>query len=235
MAEAPGYEDLSIVIPAYNEGERIEKVISSYIDFFPGCEIIVVSNGSTDGTVEAVKRFAGVREEVRLLVYQERIGKGGAILEGFKESERDLMGFVDADESTSPEDFQKLLDEVARSGVDGAIASRRIKGARITVKQTLRRRISSRAFNVLVRIMFGLDFRDTQCGAKVFKKGCIKAVLPLMKTAGFEFDVEILWRLKKNGCRVREVPITWAHSEGSTFSLKHAPSMFWNLLKVRLT
>ena len=82
--------------------------------------------------------------------------------------------------------------------------------------------------------MFGLNFKDTQCGAKVFTKEAIKGVLPELKTKGFEFDVELLWKLKKKGYRVTEFPITWKHSEGSTFSLAQSPRMFFSLLKVRL-
>lgn len=122
----------------------------------------------------------------------------------------------------------------ALSDADGVIASRRVKGSQILIKQSLKRRIASKSFNIIVRIIFGLHFKDTQCGAKVFRKEAIKDVLSELKTKGFEFDVELLWRLKKKGYKIIEFPITWKHSEGSTFSLSNAPKMFFSLLKVRI-
>lgn len=122
----------------------------------------------------------------------------------------------------------------ALSDADGVIASRRVKGSQILIKQSLKRRIASKSFNIIVRIIFGLHFKDTQCGAKVFRKEAIKDVLSELKTKGFEFDVELLWRLKKKGYKIIEFPITWKHSEGSTFGLSNAPKMFFSLLKVRI-
>lgn len=96
------------------------------------------------------------------------------------------------------------------------------------------RRISSKAFNILVNIIFNLGFEDTQCGAKFFRKEAISDVLNDLKTKEFEFDVELLWKLKKKGYNVVEYPITWKHSEGSSFSLFNGPKMIFSLLKVRL-
>ena len=96
------------------------------------------------------------------------------------------------------------------------------------------RRMASRAFNMIVRVVFGLHFRDTQCGAKVFKREAVADVLGELGAKGFEFDVELLWRLKRKGYEVVEFPISWKHSEGSTFSLWHAPRMLLSLAKVRL-
>jgi len=86
---------------------------------------------------------------------------------------------------------------------------------------------------LLVRIMFGLPFKDTQCGAKVMKKSVVDSVLPKIMLRGYEFDVELLWKVKRGGYIIKEVPITWRHMGNSTFSLKWAPRMFFNLLKVR--
>jgi len=158
--------------------------------------------------------------------------RGGGIREGFKVANGDKIGFIDADESVEPNDLRRMFDTL--SDADGVIASRRLQDSNILVKQSLKRRIASKTFNIIVRAIFGLNFKDTQCGAKVFKKEVIKDVLSELKTKGFEFDVELLWRLKKKGYKIIEVPITWKHSEGSTFSLSNAPKMFFSLLKVRL-
>ena len=223
---------MSLIIPAYNEGGRIEAVLSNYANYFPEQEIIVVCNGCIDNTPDIVTRLCSRYPQIRLLNFEAKLGKGGAIIEGFKMAERDIIGFVDADESVGPEDIANMLAGLSDS--DGIIASRKLKASRIMVKQPLKRRIASRAFNVLVRLLFGLNFKDTQCGAKVFRKKAIKDVLPELKTRGFEFDVELLWRLRKRGYQVKEFPVTWKHSEGSTFSLTNAPGMFLSLLKVRL-
>ena len=223
--------DKSIVIPAYNEEERIETVISNYSNYFQNQEIIVVCDGS-DNTSSIIKKLSKNYPTIRLLSFEKRLGKGGAIIEGFKVANGDKIGFVDADESVHPNDVKKMFD--ALSDADGVIASRRLKDSQILVKQPLKRRITSKTFNIMVRTIFGLDFKDTQCGAKVFRKKVIEDVLNELKTKKFEFDVELLWKLKNKGYKIIEFPVTWKHSEGSSFSLSNAPTMFFSLLKVRL-
>ena len=223
---------LSIVIPAYNEEARIETVLSNYCDHFPDQEIVVVCNGCTDDTPNIVGGLRAKYLQIRVLYFEEKLGKGGAIIEGFKAAEGDIVGFVDADESVGPDDLRRMFD--ALSHADGVIASRRLKDSRILVKQPWERRIGSKAFNMLVRMMFSLDFRDTQCGAKVFKKEAIMNIMDSLTTKGFELDVELLWKLKKEGYKVIEFPVTWKHSEGSTFRVSNAPKMILSLLKVRL-
>jgi len=223
---------LSIVIPAYNEEGRIEAVLLNYCEHFPTQEIIVVCNGCTDDTPNIAGGLCATYSQIRTLCFEEKTGKGGAIIEGFRVAEGDAVGFVDADESVEPSDVDRMLEVL--SDADGVIASRRLKESRILVKQPLKRRIASQLFNIIVRVMFGLNFRDTQCGAKVFRREAIRSVLDSLTAKGFEFDVELLWQLKKRGYRVIEFPVTWKHSEGSTFSMASAPRMFLSLLRVRL-
>lgn len=192
----------------------------------------MVCNGCTDDTPNIIRGLCSKYLQIKALCFEEKLGKGGAIIEGFKAAEGDEVGFVDADESVEPDDVRMMFD--ALSNADGVIASRRLKDSRILVKQSLKRRVASKVFNILIRMMFDLDFRDTQCGAKVFKKEAIRNILDSLTTKGFEFDVELLWKLKNEGYEVIEFPVTWKHSEGSTFSLSNAPKMFLSLLKVRL-
>jgi len=222
---------ISIVIPAYNEENRIKTVLSKYSNHFQDYEIIVVCDG-IDNTLNIVKEASERYTEIRLLNFKKRLGKGGAIIEGFKAAKGDRIGFVDADESVEPDDVKRMFD--ALSDADVVIASRRLKYSKILVKPSLKRRFASKMFNILVRMIFRLPFKDTQCGAKVFRKEAIKDILDELKTNEFEFDAELLWRLKKKGYKVVEFPITWKHSEGSSFSLSNAPKMFFSLLKVRL-
>ncbi|HUU62660.1 MAG TPA: dolichyl-phosphate beta-glucosyltransferase [Dehalococcoidia bacterium] len=225
---------LSVVFPAYNEEARIETVLSTYCDHFANQQIVVVCNGCTDTTPAIVNRLCLKYSQIKTLCFEKKLGKGGAIIEGFKAAEGDRIGFVDADESVEPDDVMRMFDALSKSNVDGLIASRRLKESRILIKQPWKRRAGSIVFNILVRMMFNLDYRDTQCGAKVFTRVAIKNVLDSLITTGFEFDVELLWKLKNRGYKVIEFPITWKHSEGSTFHLSNAPKMFLGLLLLKV-
>jgi glycosyltransferase involved in cell wall biosynthesis len=223
-------KSLSLIIPAYNEERRIETVIANYASYFVAAEIIVVCDGN-DGTPDIVRHLGVKYPGVRCLNFKERMGKGGAITAGFRVAQGDIIGFVDADESVQPPVVAEMIGVLA--DMDGVIASRKLKESRILIRQPFKRRLASRMFNLLVRALFQLDFKDTQCGAKVFRKEAIKGVLPELRTRGFEFDVELLWRLKRSGCRVSEFPITWQHSQGSTFRLSNAWAMLIALLRIR--
>jgi glycosyltransferase involved in cell wall biosynthesis len=227
-----GQKDLySVIIPAYNEESRIRSVLTTFIQAFSGHEILVVCDG-TDRTAEIVEEVSKENPEVRLLRYQERLGKGGAIIEGFRAAKGERVGFADADESAGPAEIKKMFDIL--DGADGLIGSRRLKDSKITIKQPWVRRAASRTFNLIfVRLLFGLPFKDTQCGAKVFKREVIMDIIDDLQGRGFETDLEILWRLEKKGYRVREYPITWKHSEGSTFRLSYSWKMFVSLMKIR--
>jgi hypothetical protein len=117
---------------------------------------------------------------------------------------------------------------------DGAIGSRWVAGSALTVRQGVLRRLESRSFNLLIRFLFGLNFHDTQCGAKVFRKTAIDKILPSMVSRGFEFDVELLWRLKKAGSHVVEVPIEWQNKGDSRVKKRDMVRMVRGLFRVRL-
>lgn len=227
---------VSIVIPAYNEEKRITNALTEHRAFmhryYDDYEILVVCDGCTDRTPAIVRDFHEQDSCIKLLEFPYKLGKGGGVLEGFKAARKKLVGFIDADDSIAPEDFDKLVRTVD-GGADCAIASRHTQGAKVFIQQPLSRRIASRIFNLFVKIFFGLPFEDTQCGAKVVKKTVIDDVVPKMVSKGFEFDVELLWRIQKSGYVIREIPIAWRHTNDSTFGLKYAPQMFFNLLKVR--
>ncbi|MDO9518202.1 MAG: glycosyltransferase family 2 protein [Methanosarcinaceae archaeon] len=223
--------NVSLVIPAYNEEKRIATMLSQYCNHFPDSEIIVVCDG-TDNTLNIVRSLTKNNTNIKLLHFNDRVGKGGAIIEGFKVASGDIIGFVDADDSIKPSQVVAMIDKL--SNADGVIASRHLNDSKIIVKQPLERRVASKCFNIFVRLMFNFPFKDTQCGAKVFKKEAIAGILNELVTTGFEFDVDLLWKLKKNGYTIVEYPIEWSHSEGSGFSLKSAPKMFISLIRVRL-
>lgn len=226
---------LSIVIPAYNEEKRVEAVLEKYLAAFPSGEIILVSNGSTDHTVSIANSFKKKFSNLKISDFKEKLGKGGAIKEGFRAAKGGLISFVDCDLSTHPSEFLKLVR--AMSGqADAAIASRRIPGAKIVGRQPILRTIAGKIFNILVRTVVGLSYIDTQCGAKIFTRNFVEQILPLVQSTGFVFDVELLLRAKQKGMRVLEVPITWHHEAHSTFSLRHNIfPMFVSLFRMRLS
>ncbi|MBI4149507.1 glycosyltransferase family 2 protein [Candidatus Woesearchaeota archaeon] len=222
---------LSLVIPAHNEERRIIPVIRSFLRYFSGIEVIVVDNGSTDATDLMVRRMRDSR--VRLLSFPEKLGKGGAILRGFRAAQGDIIGFSDADQAVAPADFQRLIKHTRHA--DAAIGSRRVAGSTIMVRQPSSRRFFSRGFNILVNLLFHLHIHDTQCGAKVFRREALLHALPLVHTTGFAFDVELLWRLKQKGYSVVEVPVAWRHEPGGSFRLTAMPEMLIALLKIRFS
>jgi len=221
---------LSIIIPAYNEELRIRDVILRCLAEFPTQEFIVVCDGK-DNTENIIRDLSPSHGNLRLLSFNKRLGKGRAIIEGFKAANGDVIGFLDADESVAPTYIRGMID--ALQNAEGVIASRRLKESRILIEQPLKRRVASKAFNLLIRCLFGLPFKDTQCGAKFFKRNAILDIINDLETSGFEIDVEILWRLKKKGYKIVEYPITWKHSEGSKFSLTQSKNMLVSLFKVR--
>jgi len=222
----------SLVIPAYNEEKRITPLFDA-IGSFDG-ELIVVCDG-TDSTAEVVDAIAARRTDlsIRCLRFGTRLGKGGGVFAGLAAAQSPCVGYFDADGSTSIEEMNRLFAKL--SGYDGAIGSRWVPGSTLRVRQSFLRRLESRCFNLLIRTLFGLRFSDTQCGAKVFRKQAIDAVLPHMKSRGFEFDVELLWRMKSAGFRVIEVPIEWQNKGDSRVEKRDMIRMLAGLVAVRFT
>jgi glycosyltransferase involved in cell wall biosynthesis len=226
----PPEAQYSLIIPAYNEEHRITPLFDA-IHQFDG-ELIVVCDGR-DGTADIVDRIAAQREDlsVRCLRFDHRLGKGGGVIAGLLAARSPLVGYFDADGSTSVEEMKRLFLTI--STVDGAIGSRWIPGSTLKVRQGILRQLESRAFNLLIRVLFGLTYHDTQCGAKVFRKSAIDAVLPSMVSRGFEFDVELLWRLREAGYKVIEVPIEWQNKGDSRVRKSDMIRMLSGLITVR--
>ena len=228
--------DYSIIIPAYNEEKRIRNTLIKYADFFRNTkksfEILVVLNGCKDRTIDVVKDVGKKYNEIKYANYDEAIGKGGALLEGFKLANGDLITYTDADGATLPETLYELSEKI--SDYDGIIGSRWIKGARILKKQPIARRIASRGFNLLTRLILGLNYKDTQCAAKVFKKKTINKIKDKVERTNFAIDAVILYHMKKEGFRIKEEPITWEDKEFSTLRIRKViPNMLMALIKTR--
>jgi len=236
-------ERLSIVIPAYNEERRIGATLEAYSSFFEGLrnekkldyEILVVINGTTDRTEEIVREFCASNKRIRYLNFRQG-GKGFAVIEGFKDAlkrDNDLIGFVDADMATLPEDFYELVKKIR--GWPGAIASRYVRGAIIDPKPTFQRLIAKRVFNMWIRAWLFLPYRDTQCGAKVFRRDIVEIFLPELKMSGWAFDVDILYCLKRKGIKLLEIPTNWSDRGYATINFWQAgPKMTLAVLRLRL-
>lgn len=209
---------VDIVIPAYNEEDRIDRTLSVYRSRMDGeARFIVACDGCTDATPQVVERHRREDDRVELLDLP-KLGKGGVIREAFRHCDAEFIGFVDADAATPPEEFQRIVDAAARQA-DGAICSRRLPASIVPGRSSLARRIASAGFAAFIRGLFGLPFSDTQCGAKVFRRNVIEDVLPLLNSRGFEFDVDLLSVARKLGYDIVEVPSIWVDQEGSRVDL----------------
>ena len=221
----------SLIIPAYNEEKRIAYIFDA-LQQFDG-EIIVVCDGN-DRTADIVEEIARSRPAlgIRCLRFSTRLGKGGGVIAGLTAARAPLVGYVDADGSTAIGEMIRLFGHL--TSYDVVIGSRWIPGLAPAVQQGWARRLESRGFNLLIRVLFGLSFHDTQCGAKVFKKAAVNAVLPRLVSTGFEFDVELIWRIVQAGYRIEEVPILWQNKGDSRVRKGDMIRMFTGLLRIRL-
>lgn len=228
---------LSLIIPAYNEEKRIGQTLDNYTKFFnkslKDYELIIVLNSCVDNTLKVVEEFARKNKNIKIREFKEKIGKGGAIKEGFKLAKGDLIGFVDADSSTSPEEFLKLYNNI--NDYDGIIASRWVKGSVISKKQPFLRIIFGRVFNFIVRILFGFKYKDTQCGAKLFKKNAVEKIIDNIGLTKWAFDIDLLYLMKRNNFRIKEFPTTWVDNPDSKLNLKRATKqMALSVIRLRL-
>jgi len=227
--------ELSLIIPAYNEELRIEKTVMSYVSNlrkdFKTFEILVVLNGCRDNSLEVMKKMQKEYPKyVRYKNYEEAIGKGGAIIKGLKHSKGDFIGFVDADDAFNVKEIIKLIKLLK---VHDCVVASKWKGKSFfQVTEPVTRKFFSRGWNMLTRVMLGLRFEDTQAGAKFLRRKVVDKIGSEFICTNFAFDAELLFKIKENGFKVKEVYIPSKHMEGSTFQLKHSFNMFSDLVKV---
>lgn len=231
---------LSLIIPAYNEEKRISATLSEYLAFFSrklrDFEIIIMVEG-TDGTLDIVKSYAERDRRIKYFYSKERLGKGGAVVAGFRQAKGDIVGFVDADNSTKSEAFIDLLKCI--EGADGAIANRWDKKSKIVRKEPVLQQIGSRGFNVLVRCMFLLPFKDTQCGAKLFRRSAAREIIDHLQITEWAFDIDMLYTLKRKRFKIKAAPTVWEYKTGANFNFKKwftklVPEMLIAIIRLRL-
>lgn len=227
----------SIIIPAYNEGARISSTLEKILAYISqrgwDAEIIVVNDGSNDNTVQLVEQYAKDNPSLRLLHNPGNRGKGYSVRNGMLHAGGELLLFSDADLSSPIEESSKLFAAIA-AGADVAVGSRWLQSELQTRRQPLYRQLFGRIFNLMLRTLLGLKQKDTQCGFKAFTRRAGAAIFPLQRIERWAFDPELLYLARKFGFSVAEVPVAWAHREGTRISpLKDGTRMFGELLKIR--
>jgi dolichyl-phosphate beta-glucosyltransferase len=229
---------ISVVVPAYNEAARIpgtlERIGTYLREHFTRSEIIVVDDGSTDGTEAVVTDFSRKFGNIRLIGYAANRGKGYAIRKGVLDSQGSLLLISDADLSTPIEEMEKLIPFISQ-GIDIVIGSRGLDESNIAVRQPWYREKMGKIFNLIVRVLVIGGIRDTQCGFKLFKGDLARSLFGKSLINGFAFDVEILILARKSGYRIKEVPVRWLNSPNSRVKLLRDPiRMFFEVLKIRI-
>ena len=211
--------DLSIVIPAFNEEHRLPKAIEQIGSYLSArslrAEIIVVDDGSSDATPKLIERYRGKYPGLRLISNATNRGKGFSVRHGVLEARGEIVLFTDADLSTPIEEADKLLVALHEQGCDVAIGSRGMDSSLIEVHQSVFREQAGNLFNLLVRWIAGLEFSDTQCGFKAFRREPARIIFEQQRIERFGFDPEILFLAKRHGLRVAEIPVRWSHDSAT--------------------
>lgn len=213
---------LSVIIPAYNEEKRLAPTIMAVESFLAAMgrewELLVVDDGSRDGTIAVAERTFADPTRSRVIRSPRNAGKGAAVRRGMLAATGRYRLFADADNSTPIEQVLKLLRAMRRRGVDVAIASRALRESQLEVRQPLHREMMGRVFNKVVQLVALPGIVDTQCGFKLFSARAADAIFPHQKLDGFSFDVEILMRARRAGFEIVEVPVRWIDHASSRVS-----------------
>jgi glycosyltransferase involved in cell wall biosynthesis len=227
----------SIIIPAYNEGARLGATLDRVLAYVSSqswdVEIIVVNDGSRDQTAGLVSQYSLTRPELQLLENPGNRGKGYSVRNGMVHARGEILIFSDADLSAPIEEAPKLLAAL-QNGADIAIGSRWLQPELQAHRQSLLRQFYGRIFNLALRIMLGLNFKDTQCGFKAFTAHAAEIIFPLQTIERWGFDPELLYLGRRSGLKVKEVAVVWSHDAGTRISpLRDGIRMVGEVLKIR--
>lgn len=232
--------DLSIIIPAYNESDRLAGPLRTVIEYLMTqsftAEVIVVDDGSSDDTTAAADavfseypEFAG-----RTVRYEKNRGKGYAVKTGMLAAAADIVLFSDADLSTPIEELHKLVDPIKNGEFDVMFGSRALDRSLIGTHQPWRREQGGKVFNLVVRVMTGMPFWDTQCGFKAFSMPTFRPLLDVMQIERFGFDVEFLYVARLHGLRLKEIAVRWNNDDRSKVNvLRDSVRMFDEVRQIR--
>ncbi len=231
---------LALIVPAYNEAQRLGDNLRALLDYLehyrPAAQLIVVDDGSTDGTAEVAEEFFARHPDVpaRVLRIAENRGKGHAVRAGLLAAEAPIALFSDADLSTPITELPKIVEPIEAGKCDIVLGSRALDRSLIGSRQPWRREQGGKVFNGLVRLLTGLPFSDTQCGFKAFRMEAARPLIEQAQIDGFGFDVELLFLGRRAGLRMLEVPVRWDHHEGSKVHIvRDSLRMFSEVVSLR--
>jgi len=230
---------ISIVLPAYNEEARLPVTLAAILSYLEArnwkeFEILVVNDGSVDGTAAVAERFRSRHPQVTLLENPGNRGKGYSVRHGMLKARGDWVLFSDSDLSAPIEELDKLMEAAAANNASVVIGSRALDRSLIKVHQSWFRETAGRIFNLLMRLIIGLPFADTQCGFKLFERRAAQEVFRRQRIERWGFDAEVLFIARKLGFKTIEIPVRWSHSEGTKISMfRDSLNMFVDLLRVR--
>jgi len=227
-----------VVVPAYNEERRLPDTLERVIAWLGTqslafSEVIVVNDGSADGTAALVERLREGNPCLRLLNNPGNRGKGYSVRHGMLEARGEWVLFSDADLSTPIEEVSRLYAAASEADADIAVGSRAVDRSLVSKHQSVLREFSGRFFNLVMRAATGLPFRDTQCGFKLYRASAAREVFSRQKLDGFSFDVEDLYIARRLGIPAVEVPVRWANVEGTKVSALTGLRSFADLVRIR--
>ncbi len=220
--------ELSVVMPAYNEGDKIymnsQKVSAAVAGFCDVYEIVVVNDGSKDETKAEVLRAAEADAHIHLVSYDENGGKGKAIRKGIEAAEGKYIAMLDADLDLPPEQLKDYIQVLRKDQADVVIGSKMHKNSQIDYPPI--RKIMSFGYYCFLRLLFHLKIKDTQTGIKMFKSEVIKPIIQLVKTKGFAYDIEILVAVNCRNYRIKEMPVKLVFTRGNGMGRIHMSDIF---------
>lgn len=232
------YNELSIIIPCYNEGGKLKDNVVKIQEYLKSkmiidYEIIIVNDGSKDNTNEICLELENLNNDIRYCTYEKNRGKGGAVKEGIKNSYGKWIVFMDADLSTDLKSIEDVINN--RDEYDVIIGSRRNKDTVLVKKQNIIRRITGKSCSILTNMIIPLKISDTQCGFKAFEGNFAREMIKKQTLNGFAFDVEYLYISKLNNKNILEIPVDWENDDDSKVSLLNSSIVFFkDLFKIRI-
>ena len=230
--------EISVVLPAHNEAERIEDAVSqtkkALAEFTSSYEIIIAEDGSTDGTAEIASRIEVKNSFVKHIHSEARLGRGKALNHAFKLAKGEILAYLDVDLSTDMRHLKPLIEAIKEEKYDFATGSRMLKESE--VKRSFKRAAMSRVFNSLVRYILKSRIRDHQCGFKSFRKDALMHILNEIKDEHWFWDTEMLVRAQMKSYKIKEIPVRWKDKGGAGTKVKSFSdgiAMFYKIMKLR--
>lgn len=231
--------DISVIIPAYNEKNRIGAFLDKLVTYCGKssftCEVIVVDDCSTDDTLNTLAQYRDQFQHFHVLRSERNRGKGYSVKSGLFKAMGNFCLFMDADGSVEPDEIEKNLEYILNEDYDIFIGSRVLRDSDQVLDTRWYRESMGNVFNFFVRLFLFKNICDTQCGFKIFRREVIQPVFSRVQIDGFGFDLELLYVAQRMGFRIKEGPVSWHHVDGGKVRLlRDSIVMFFNILQVRI-